>query len=241
MANFMVEVSLSENDRKLLIVLIVVLILFFILLGLLGMLIRYTMQQQGKRIDNVMHDPVVYRVIADPEHFRKYGNIQNRRILYHQALPAFIIFGVSMLLYIIYSSIKNAWAENYWSEFGTLFLRWDWSNPDNFATVWGLRILAKWPDVSYPPSPKAEYWIAYVLVPLWVTSATYFLVVIQAFFSRMITIDRRARSVYEKSLEGYNFYESMAQPVGTPAQNANAQAPVNPNPVPPNNTFPPRH
>src|SRR5574344_3069162 len=92
-----IEVSMSDNARKLLIVLMVVLVLLFLLLGLIGMLVRYTMIQQGKRIDNYVHDPVVYRVVADPEHFRKYGYVVNNRLLYHQAIVPFVIAFLSLL------------------------------------------------------------------------------------------------------------------------------------------------
>jgi hypothetical protein len=226
-----IEVSMSDNDRKLLIVLMVVLVLLFILLGLIGMLVRYTMIQQGKRIDNYVHDPVVYRVVADPEHFRKYGYVVNNRLLYHQAIVPFVIAFLSLLFYIIYATVTKGWGEDYFGHFGTLFFQWDWSDPNNYATIWGITLLAKWPTLASKPAPQASYWASYILVPMWLTAIVYYLVVIQAFIARFILINRRSRSVYEKSLEGYNFYSTMPQtpyPGNLPSQNANLNPMQNP-------------
>jgi hypothetical protein len=232
-----IEVSMSDNDRKLLIVLMVILVLLLVLLGLLGMLIRFTMQQQAKRIDYYMHDPVVYRVVADPEHFRKYGYVVNNRLLYHQALVPFIIGLVSIVFYLIYAATTNGWSEDYFGHFGTLFFRWNWSDSSNYVTFWGITLLAKWPSLESGPAPEAGYWASYILVPLWLTSVIYFLVVIQAFFSRFLMINRRSRTVYEKSLEGYNYYSTMEPgqvgvPLNSPMANPQRNVPPNPN-VPP--------
>jgi hypothetical protein len=232
-----IEVSMSDNDRKLLIVLMVILVLLFILLGLIGMLIRFTMQQQGKRIDTYMHDPVVYRVVADPQHFRKYGYQVNNRLLYHQALVPFILGGVSLVFYLIYAGVTGAWGEDYFGHCSSLFFTWKWNDPAIYANFWGLTLLTRWPDLQSAPAPRAEYWASYVLVPLLLTTIVYFLVVIQAYFARFLMINRRSRTIYEKSLEGYNFYSTMggnapAQPVSNPTATA---------PVPPSNSsIPPR-
>lgn len=214
--NAFIEVSMSENDRKLLIVLMVLLILVFILLGLLGMLIRFVMIQQGKRMDYYMHDPVVYRVIADPEHFKKYGFIQNNRLFYHQAIPPFIIALLSLLFYIVYGAITKEWTADYFGRFSTLFFRFDWANESNFATFWGVKLLAKWPSLvtdqwGGAPTFVPAYWASYILVPLWLVASIYYLVDVQAYIARSITISRRASTVYEKSLEGYNYYDTMTQ------------------------------
>jgi hypothetical protein len=233
-----IEVSMSDNDRKLLIVLMVILVFLFILLGLIGMLIRYTMIQQGKRIDNYMHDPVVYRVVADPDHFRKYGYVVNNRLLYHQAIAPFIIGAVSLLFYIIYAASTGSWTKDYFGEFGSLFFRWNWNDPDIYASFWGMTLLAKWPSLASSPNPQASYWASYILVPLWLTAIVYYLVVIQAFIARFIVINRRSRSVYEKSLEGYNFYSTMPQP--TPMMNPTQNPGQNPNYPSQNPPMPPR-
>jgi hypothetical protein len=229
-----IEVSMSDNDRKLLIVLMVILVLLFILLGLIGMLIRFTMQQQAKRIDTYMHDPVVYRVVADPEHFRKYGYRVNNRLLYHQALVPFILAAVSLLFYIIYAAVTGAWVEDYFGHCSTLFFTWKWNDPAIYANFWGVTLLTRWPDLQSAPAPKAAYWASYILVPLWLTSIVYYLVVIQAYFSRFLMINRRSRTIYEKSLEGYNFYSTMTMPIApNPVANSNPVPPQNPNNIPP--------
>lgn len=231
--NLFVEISMSENDKRLLIILLVIAILLFILLGLIGMLIRYIMQEQGKRIETYLSDGVRYRVVSDPEHFKKFGWKVNNRMLYKQALVPWILGAVSLLVYILFAAITNEWGRDYWGEFRTLFYQWDWGNSDNFVNVFGLHLLAKWPDLLSAPSWHNEYWISYVLVPLWLTSIIYYLVVAQAYLSRGIAISRLARSVYNKSLDGFNYYDTLpTNNQGQPLGNTPSTGPINP-PKPP--------
>jgi len=214
MIPFLVEITMSENDRKMLIVLLVLLVLVFILIGLVGMLIRAILILQGKKIDNYMHDPVVYRVIADPAHFKKYGIATNHRLLYKEAMPAFIIGFISLAFYIIYSLIvaskpNMGWNQNYFAEFGDLLYTWKWDDPDSHAVFWGISVLSKWPPFENTPHWVNDHWASYVLVPLWITAIVYYAICIQAYIARMIVIFRRARTVYAKSLEGYNYYDTM--------------------------------
>ena len=62
-------VSLSENDKRLIFALLLVFILVFVLIGYIGFLITRVMKWQGKKLDHVVADPVVTRVITDKKHF----------------------------------------------------------------------------------------------------------------------------------------------------------------------------
>jgi hypothetical protein len=227
-----VEISMSENDKKLLIVLLVIAILLFILLGLLGMLIRYVMKLQGEKIDNYVAEPVRYRVLGDATHFTSFASKVNRRLFFKQALISWGIALFSLFFYLIYAGASDQWARDYWGEFGSLFYQWDWGNADNYVTFWGMTLLAKWPNAIAAPSWHNEYWISYVLVPLWLTSIIYYLVCVQAFIARLITLNRRAHSIYSQNLENFNYYDTMPQNnLGQPGPSVAAPTP---NPTTPN-------
>ena len=214
-----------------LIVLLILLILLFILIGLIGMLIRSILIWQGKKIDDYMHDPVVYRVIADPSHFKKYGIATNHRLLYRESMPAYIIGIISLLFYIIYSLIVaskpgQGWGEDYFGEFSELLYAWNWSDPDSHATFWGIQVLSKWPPLINQPHWVNEHWAAYVLIPSWITAIVYEAVCVQAYLARTWVIFRRARTIYAKSLEGYNYYDTMPKnEYGMPIEPNNLQHP----------------
>lgn len=217
LTNIFVEISMSENDKRLLLLLLIVAILLLLVLCLIGMLIRYTMAQQAKRIDFFVADAVRYRVVGDPSHFKNYATRVNHRLFYRQAIAPWVIAFVSLLTYIIYAAITDEWGRNYWGEFGSLFYQWDWGDPDNFTTVFNITLLAKWPNTISTPSWHNEYWISYILVPLWLTAIIYYLVVVQAFLSRSLAISKRAKTIYDKKLDGYNYYDSLGTaPNGMP-------------------------
>ena len=72
-------VSLSENDKRLIFALLIVFVLVFVLIGYIGFLITRIMKWQGKKIDAVVADAVVSRVITTKKHFKEYARKKNWR------------------------------------------------------------------------------------------------------------------------------------------------------------------
>ena len=200
-------ISFNESDKKLLIIAIVFLVILLLLLGLLGMAIRQVTASFGKQIDQEIHDVVVYRIIDNPKDLFCYGWKKNNRRFFKESLPAFLIFAISLILYITYSAITGNWHEDYLGHFSTLFWTWDWNDPSIWSNFWGLTLLSSWPPLVSSPHWVNEYWASYLLVPLWSASIIYFALVTQAWIARFIYLNRRTKTVYEKTLEGFNFYD----------------------------------
>lgn len=206
---FAATFQLNDTDRRLLIAAIIVLTLLFIVFALIGALIRTITLGMGKRIDQDVADAVRYRIIQNEKHFRKYARIKNARRFTKQATIPILILLASLLFYLIYAGVTGEWTRNYWKEFGTLFYQWDFANEENYAIVWGVKILAKWPSLSNTPHFVGSYYPSYILCVLWIVGGIWLFLVSQAYFARAIFIDRRARSVYKKSLDDYNHYENI--------------------------------
>ncbi len=204
-----VSVTLNDSDRRLLIILLVIALIVFLLIGALGMLIRYLNKRMSRRMDYEIHDAVVYRVIQTPEQLSKYGRAKNRQLFWKQASPAYLIAIASLIFYIAYSLICKNWKEDYWGNFSTLFYQFDWGNPDNYANVFGITLLAKWPEAIRVPSWHNEYWASYILVPLWIISVIYYLVACQAFLARAFLLNKRTHTVFEKNLDDFNFFDDI--------------------------------
>lgn len=223
--NFLIDFALNENDKRLLIILLFFLVFIFLIIGLIGTLIRLVTIKFGRRMDYEVHEAVVYRVISTPEQLKKYGNIKNNRYLIKSCVIPFLIALGSLLLWIIYSTIYGIWARDYFGEFSTMLFNFDWSNPDNYATLWGVTLLAKWPELASSPTWVAEYWGSYLLVPLWLTSIIWYAVVIQGYLARAVRLNKLSHSIFEKSLEDFNYFDDIK----------NSSGPVPPNSQNPNN------
>ncbi|MCR4562261.1 MAG: hypothetical protein K5694_03555 [Bacilli bacterium] len=204
-----VSIEMTENDRRLLIFFIILALIVFLLIGLIGMLICKLNRYFGQQIDEYLKEPVSYRVIPDPGHFKKYGHKVNRRLLYKQARIPLLILLLGLAFYIIYSLVgAGGWGRNYFGEFCDLFFIWDFEHAKT-VTVFGINVLSEWPPLLHGPMVVAEHWPSYVLVPILVIGGVWYLVVIQAFLSRHFMIGKRAKTVYKKTLEGYNYYDNM--------------------------------
>ncbi len=215
----LVDFSLNESDKRLLIILLIVMIFLFIIIGLIGALIRSITIRFGKRMDYEVHEVVILRVITTPEQLKKYGRVKNNRQLIRMAVFPFLVGLLSLLIWIIYSTIYGVWSRNYFSEFSTLLFNFDWNNPNNFANFWGLNLLAKWPDLISSPTWYNEYWGSYVLVPLWIITIVWYLVVIQAYLARAARLNKLSHSIFEKSLDDFNYFDDMKAAVANASAN----------------------
>lgn len=228
----LVDFTLTDNDKKLLVVLLFVLILLFIVVGLLGWLIRFVSVRFEGRMDYEIHDAVVYRVIQSPEQLRKYGRKKNNRLYVKANLIPFFVAIASLLVWIIYSAIDHSWARNYFGEFSTLLFNFDWSNENCHTVVWGVRVLSRWPDLISSPHWVNAYWGSYLLVPLWLVAIVWYAINTQAYLARAIRLNKRCHTVFEKSLDDFNFFDDVKQGKN-PFPSESSSAPINNNSIHP--------
>lgn len=226
--NFFIQATLSENDRRLLIIVLIILLIGLLILGLIGMLIRFVSRKLGQRADNFLAPPLEYGLINNPKDLRKYGFKKNNELFFKQAfIPVMIALG-SVIIYLIHASVnKEGFSYDYWGHFKDLLFRFDWDNPDNYAEFFGVTLLRKFPGLLQDewggkPHLIAEHWASYVLVPLWLTAIIYDAVVVQAYLCRTITILSRSRNVFQKDLSNYKYKDPLA------TNDVNSNPPNNP-------------
>lgn len=199
-------ISLSENDKRLIIVLVIIFILIFIIAGYLGLLIRKIMKFQGERIDREVHDAVVTNVITEPKHFRRFGLKKNMRLLYKEARLPLLIFCLTTIAYIIYSMAVGHIVNVFDSEvegFPTIMFLWDFASAPK-VTFFGFTVISDWPPLSHTPTFHIEAIISYVVLPLFTVSIVWFLVMVQAYIARTFRLLKLSRSIYGKNLDNYN-------------------------------------
>ena len=206
------SVQLEQTDRKLAIAAIVILTILLIVFVLLGVLIRTITNAFGKRIDDLVSDAVRYRVIDNKKDFKKYAFIKNGRKFVKDATPGMLIILVSVLFYVIYGLVTQTWSGKYFTEFSTIFWKWDFSSQDNYVIVWGMKILNHWPELTNSPHLVASYYPSYILCTLWIVGGAYLFIAAWAYFSRALYVSKRANDIYSKSLENFKYYDNINTP-----------------------------
>ena len=215
--NLNLLIKLSENDKRILIVLLLVLILFFVIVGYIGLLITRVMRYQGKRMDTMMHDIVITRVVTNKKEFTKVARKKNWRYFYKTAwIPLFIIIFASML-YVVALAVNN-WQYDLFdinkTGFSTLFFVWDFNDPNIYANIFGINVLATWPPLINTPHFEVEALFSYFIVPIFLIGAIWYLICLQCLISRTIRIHQLADSIYHKSLADYNINQVNAMNMG---------------------------
>lgn len=200
-------VQLTENDKRIIIALCLVIILVFVLIGLIGSLIIRTMKWQGKKCDTLVSDVVTNHIVANPSQLRKYAHKKNVRHFIKQAWLPIVIMIVGALVLIAHNIIKNNWAYNPFNlddGFGTLLFIWDFQDPDSYAEIFGVKVLAKWPPLMNQPHFVLDALYSYISLPLMGVGALWYLVAAQAWLARTIRAWKLSKQVFEKSLDGFN-------------------------------------
>lgn len=206
---------MDGSDKKLLIAMLIIFIILFVVLGLIGMAVRKLMEIQGNRLDHEMGNAARTGVVYDPKTFKALAKEKNRRIYFKQSLVPFLLCLAALLLFIFSNIATGRWGDDLWGQFNSLFYRYDWSNPDNFANFFGITLPCRFPplcDDAHGGLPyfEPDFWLAYTVIPLWLISVVYYAVVTLAFVSRTMRTNKRASTIYDHHLEDFNYYDTFA-------------------------------
>ena len=204
---FNVLLSLSDNDKRLIFSLLLIFIILLVLIGLLGYVLFRVMKWQSKKMDTLVHDVVIYKVITDKKKFIRYGRIKNWALFFKQAYIPLIILIVAFIVLIIHNSITNNWAYNPFSTydgFGTLFFTWKLSGQYTGGTIIKFATLV----VDNTPHLIDIAWAGYIFGPLSIVGTAWYLVSVGALLSRTFLLYKRSKEIFEKSLDGYRQSEA---------------------------------
>ena len=195
-------VSLSDSDKRLIFSLLLIVIIVVVLIALFGYILFRVMRWQSKKMDTLVHDVVVYKVITDRKHFIRYGRYKNWALFFKQAYIPLIIIIVAFIVLIIHNTITNNWAYNPFSTydgFGTLFFTWKLSGEYTGGALIKFAKLV----LDNTPHVVAEAWAGYIFGPLVLVGGVWYLVSISCLLSRTVLLYKRSKEIFEKSLDGY--------------------------------------
>lgn len=204
MLNYLV--SLTDNDKRLIILLILIFVLIFVISGYLGKLVKRIMKSQGKKADTLVHDVVVSGVITSKKKLFIFGMRKNQRLLLKQAYIPFLIMLVASLSIVIYCAITGNWDINifdYKTEgVGTLFFLPNFEKA-TYVNFFGTSIISDWPPPLNSPHFEVEAIGSYIFFFGMLVGGLWFLYATQAFIARTHRLYKLANNVFEKSLENY--------------------------------------
>ena len=202
-----VLITLSDSDKRLIFALVLIIIVVLAFIGLLGYLLFKLMKWQSKKIDSLVHDAVVTKVVTDRKHLLRYGRNKNWAYFFKQAYIPLIIIFVGFIVLIIHNSIANNWAYNPFSTydgFGTLFFTWKLSGEYTDGTIIKFAKLV----VDNTPHFIDIAWAGYIFGPCAIVGGTWYLVAASSLLARTVLLYKRSRTIFEKSLDGYHQVEA---------------------------------
>ena len=202
--------SLSDSDKRLIFSLLLIVIVVIVLIALLGYILVRLMKWQGKKIDTLVHDVVITKVITDKKHLVKYGRYKSWALFFKQAYISIGILLLGFIILIIHNSVTNNWAYNPFSTndgFGTLFFTWKASGKYTGGTLIKFATLV----VDNTPHVTAEAWAGYIFGPCVIIGGVWYVIASACLLARTIYLFKRSREIFEKSLDGYRQTETLNQ------------------------------
>ena len=158
-------ISLSENDKRLIFALLIVLILVFVLIGYIGFLITKLMKWQGKKLDTLVADPVVTRVITTKRHFIRYARKKNWRLFFKQSAIAIVILIIGATTLILRDAIMKDFSYNVFdyekTGFNTILFLWDFSDCIKRD---GISLVLNWPVLINTPHFSVDAIVSYIFM-----------------------------------------------------------------------------
>lgn len=205
-------ISLSENDKRLILALFLVLILVFVLIGYIGYLITRLMKWQGKKLDTLVADPVVTRVITDKKHFIRFARKKNWRLFLKQSYISVLILLTGSLVLLIRDLICKDFSYNVFEHkatgFDTILFVWDFSH---FIFFQNGTMVITWPVLINQPHFEVNAIVSYIFVTCLIVGGVWYLIALMSLISRTIRMYKLATSAFEKTLEGFNQNSQYAE------------------------------
>ena len=207
--NNSIFISLSEGDKRLIFAILLGLVLVIFIIGYLGFLLTKLMKWQAKKMDSLVHDAVVTKVITDKKHLLKYGRKKNWNLFLKQAYIPLLIILFGTIILIIRSSIARDFNYNLFSTdngFGTIFFTWKLTGNltgDDMSLIRFNKLA-----IDNYPHLAASAWASYIAAPCYFVGGAWYLVVTSSLVARTIKLYKRGKEIFEKSLEGYNQTEA---------------------------------
>lgn len=207
MTNINFLIKLSESDKRVIFAFLLIFILVFVLIGLIGMLITRLMKWQGKKMDTLVHDAVIAKVVTDKKHLRKYGRKKNWREFYRSAAIPFLLICLSFIVLLVNDLILADFSYNVFDHketgFTTLLFLWDFSDPNIYIKFFGLTIIGDFPPLLNTPHFEVKAIGSYIFAPLFLVGSIWYLIAVQCLIARSYRLYKLIHSVFEKTLEGY--------------------------------------
>ena len=200
----MTFISLSENDKRFLFAILLVFIIVLVLIGYIGYLVTRIMKWQGKKMDTLVADPVITRVITDKHHFISYARKKNWRLFFKQSYIGILIllFGVIMLL--IRDGVYKDFSYNPFNTkdgFGSLIFVWDYSVCFKRE---GASLIVQWPKLINTPHFEIKAWGGYLFAISLFVGGAWYLVALQSLIARTFRMYSLSNTAFEKTLNGFN-------------------------------------
>lgn len=203
MLNYRILIALTENDKRMIFALLLVVLLVLALIGYLSYLLIKLMKWQSKKIDTLIHDVVVTKVITDKKHLLKFGKKKNAALFFKQSLIPVNIILFGLIIWIIKCALDHDFtynAFNTYDGFGTIFWTWKFSGEYIGGNIIRFAELV----VDNTPHMVKEAWASYICCPCFIVGLTWYLVTVCAFTARSIKLVKRSKELFEKSLDNFN-------------------------------------
>lgn len=189
----------TQDFLKVVLVIFLIVILVFAIFGFIGNLIEKTMKAQGKKVDVYMTNVVISRICDKPKDFVRISREKNRICFFKASIIPIILLIIGGLIYLSYHATNGLWTESIFDDktgVATLFYTFDFSKV-RYVAPFGFEGIT---ISNYPHFLTDEKMTNYFIFIFAATGFIWYVVNVQAYFSRLYRISQLRKSIYSKDL-----------------------------------------
>ena len=206
--------TLSENDKRLIIALFIGFILLFVIIGAIANKIKDAFNKQSRIIDGFMYDLVNLKIVEDTKHFRRVAYHKSRYYFFAKSWIPLLIMTIGWTIIGIYCLVVSdpdiSFILSKDEGFPTLFFIFDWKSIPK-SEFFGIMLPSAWPPVLVTEAgrtctPQFLYanprsWVSYISFPLLIVGFVWYLGTVFGLIARSYRIHKMSVETYIKNLD----------------------------------------
>lgn len=193
--NSFFKITLSETEKKILIIIFLLFLLFIFLLGLLTKSLKKSMTNKGLTIDKEINGYYKYGFVKNEKEFRAISKKKNNLLLLKQLTPSIIIIILAFLIISIYCRITSQNISYIWEIYNDMLIKFD----VEWTTILGIPIWKNIPTInenSFIFHNNINGIIAYIFLILFLIGIITYIINTINYISREKRISQKMKSIF---------------------------------------------
>lgn len=196
----LINISLSQRDKKILVIVFFIFLLLILLIGLIRKLLIKKFRKEGAKIDSHVAGYIHYGFVTDSRGFRKLAYEKNRILLFRQSLLPVLLLVICFMSLIVFCAVSGEDWRYIFDVYGDMIVKLEAPTTE----VFGLTVWSEFPHIvegSIAFHSDAAGFVAYLFLVLFLIAVWLYLSAVFKKMARGKRIREKSEAIYKPNLD----------------------------------------